>query len=362
MLAQALVLSRDLQLVGEAGQVLRAPPQPAQWNKPQPPRRKEPIEDLQPNIRGMLADREALQGIGFSTDKQTDPEQASVNYRSISLVTLHRPVSAVFKDQCRLVLSYADLRGERTNEILSQVVPQVAFWSAIAGLQPERHRYTYELLGAALRFANMVVQRLKLSLDVPRAMEYSPLVQPMLLAPGHRSFPSGHSTEAHCAAEVLSALSIWDRQEDLGWGLPLSTPPGGTPDPSSRLNCKDGLRYQMLRLAYRVAENRVVAGLHYPMDSMAGQVLGIMLAHQFLWRIAQTPGNPNDRMRFYAKAIFKLEAEDSSAEPILDLPLECRGMTVPKDPAQEGKSDQPEAAPVLDWLFKKARCEWGYKT
>ena len=43
----------------------------------------------------------------------------------------------VTKSRFDLVFSYADLRTERVNEVLAQVVPQTAYWCAAAGLAPE---------------------------------------------------------------------------------------------------------------------------------------------------------------------------------------------------------------------------------
>jgi len=375
MLAQALVMSRDLQLVGKAGNLLReVPDQPIVHTMSSG--RGDPIRHLQPNIRALLIDHEIMAGLNISGFSSTPSSEVSMwlgeGAAKVPLVTIHRPESNVFKAQTQQVLSYADLRSERVNEILSQVVPQTAFWTAIAGLQPERYRYTYELLGAALRFSNVVVQQFKLRFDVPRPMEYSALVQPVLLAPGHTSFPSGHSTEAHCAAEVLSGLAY---RNHPSWSPPyrgfviddgvdgsknVNKGSQGTPARPGfpwGLGHPGGLRHQMLRLAYRVAENRVVAGLHYPMDSLAGQVIGITMAHYFLWRASRrwkSPGTDKNPFAFASGAVFKLASLD--AEPVVDRPLELQA---------DGFALRPDAnqvhtgvCPVLEWLFEQAEREW----
>jgi hypothetical protein len=172
-------------------------------------------------------------------------------------------VEDVFRKQIKKVQSFADLRGERMSEVLAQVVPQSASWSAISGMTPERHRYTWELIGVGLRFAMMAVMKFKHGLECPRPMEYSPTVQPMILTPGYTAFPSGHATEAYFMAEFLPVLA-------------------GAKEPGGTEFVKQSMRVQMQRMAFRIAENRVVAGLHFPIDGLAGQLLGTSLARFFI--------------------------------------------------------------------------------
>jgi len=71
-------------------------------------------------------------------------------------------------------------------------------------------------------------------------------VAPVIQTPAHSAFPSGHATEAFAAAAVLGALY------------------------PARLG-------QLRRLAARIAVNRGFAGVHYPVDHLAGAMLGDML-------------------------------------------------------------------------------------
>jgi membrane-associated phospholipid phosphatase len=177
------------------------------------------------------------------------------------LVTYVRPTEATFQGQLDLVEAYADLREDREGEILAQLTPPVAFWSSVVSLHPDRTRYTLELLDVALRFANFVEMRLKQGLSCRRPIDYSPQVQPMILTPGHGSLPSGHSTEAFMIAFILWQLRRGvDNVNDGRW-------------------CE-----QLMRQASRVAINRTIAGVHFPVDSMAGQVLGLALGKYFVHR------------------------------------------------------------------------------
>ena len=115
-------------------------------------------------------------------------------------------------------------------------------------------------LRPALRLANFTEMRLKQALSCRRPIEYSPQVQPMILTPGHGTLPMGHATET-----FMAALVLWNL-------LKQPTPPcGGT----RRLMGHDRWGAQLLSLAARVAINRIVAGMHFPVDAAAGAVLGI---------------------------------------------------------------------------------------
>lgn len=78
----------------------------------------------------------------------------------------------------------------------------------------------------------------------------------MIPVPGFSAFPSGHATESRMFADVMMALL----------GQSAASP----------------LNNQLDRLAKRIAENRVVAGLHFTLDSTAGVTLGAGLASWFV--------------------------------------------------------------------------------
>lgn len=69
----------------------------------------------------------------------------------------------------------------------------------------------------------------------------------MIQIPDHSTYPSGHAMEAFAIATVLHCLST-----------------GNGP--------RHGVKEQALpfRLAHRIAVNRTVAGVHFPVDSLAG--------------------------------------------------------------------------------------------
>jgi hypothetical protein len=109
-------------------------------------------------------------------------------------------------------------------------------------------------------------------------MLFSPQIQPIIQTPTHSAFPSGHATEAHIVATVLThLLAAADHPEDPAF---------------ARRSVEAAIaQTQHYRLAARIAINRTVAGVHYPVDSAAGAVLGITLG-DFLVARASAPHPP----------------------------------------------------------------------
>jgi membrane-associated phospholipid phosphatase len=169
------------------------------------------------------------------------------------------------------VFNKAALRADRLGEILTQVPVPKAFFAALLNLQPGRRRFTLELISAAFDYAGAVGQRFKHHFRVLRPADRSPLVQPLLLTPGHSSYPAGHATQGHLVKKVLASL-IPEAAGNAAWAVGNET-------------------YDQLEgLANRIAENRIVAGLHYPVDNSEGKTLGESLATDFIEK-AKTAGS-----------------------------------------------------------------------
>jgi hypothetical protein len=115
----------------------------------------------------------------------------------------------------------------------------------------------------------------------------------------------------------------------------------------------------MLRQAARISVNRVVAGVHFPIDNSVGQVLGTTLARYFMvlasgsggdlqaWKFK---GNKYGNRDFPWKETDRGLDPDRSAGPALPPYLNRRAqdITLQADPAQT----------PLNWLWTKARAEW----
>jgi hypothetical protein len=207
-------------------------------------------------VRAELYDFALLSSLRF--DGQADNESATLQHRDpdgtlVPLVRIARPALAVFEGQVPYLLDLAQTRTSRMVEVLPQTVPQFAMWVSLANLSAERTPATLELVSCGLRLASSAVQQFKHHLCCPRPLEYSALLQPVIATPGHRSFPSGHATEAFMVARLLALLA--------------------------GPRCPKGMESQLQAQAARIGQNREVAGVHFPADTLAGRILGNTLGH-----------------------------------------------------------------------------------
>ncbi|WP_418320819.1 phosphatase PAP2 family protein [Piscinibacter sakaiensis] len=175
---------------------------------------------------------------------------------------------------------------------------------------------TLELMQLALDLAFTVVQRFKHALAVPRPHEIDPGVSPALLTPGHGSLPSGHATEAFTVATLMTAFL-------------------GNDQATGKL---------LRRLAQRIADNREVAGLHYAIDSLAGQVLGQVLG---AFVAARCGAGKVSSGTFDGSNLTGDEECMESGEPSNIAAV------------QSGADISVESSPQLEWLWNQARLEWG---
>lgn len=253
------------------------------------------------------------------------------------IATIERPTRDIFDQQLALVESWATRREERMTEIVSQVVPQIPHWISICNLHPQRTPKTIELIETALKLAVLVVMRFKQALACPRPIEYSPNLQPILLTPGYSALPSGHATESHLVARLLRELL------DQPSICPLAE--------------------QLDALAARITENRVIAGLHFPIDGAAGRMLGDTLAGFFTALCRHRPAIEDDQpvptSATWMHRTFLRSGRDGASdwdpkEP-LDRP-QSAGAPIWSERVQTAAQPAP-LAPMLNWLWREARKE-----
>jgi len=272
--------------------------------------------------------------------------------KEIPVVTIIRPLPSLFEGQVQMVVDYAALRSERLQEVVTEIGIPVQFWAAIMDLNPTTTPYTLELLALGYAFASAITQPCKHTLGAPRPENYSPSVQPVINPRRFGAFPSGHATEAFLTARMLQLVS----QQDP----PPITPGGVENEPK--------LEQQLQRLAMRIAVNRTVAGVHFPIDSTAGRMLGETLATYLAYRC----GNP-DSCQGWTPRVFdgqrdrdgnpiKTWTRDFDRHDALDgwtnsVPFFWRNNGTKSGP-QKTWTVVKDGESLLNWLWVQAQKEW----
>jgi membrane-associated phospholipid phosphatase len=211
-----------------------------------------------PWVRNYLLQRELLEGVTFGSDMPS--ETVTLYVRNQPIVSIKRPSVARFQKEIADVMSFAALRQDRISEILAQVDGQWPFWGALLPVRLEKLKKVQEIITAVVQFAVFVEMHFKQEFACARPAEWSPQIQPMVSTPGHGTFPMGHATQVFAVAVVLCEL--------VGEACADSKGVNQVPD---------NLAVQMRTLAWRISENRIVAGVHFPVDLYAGLVLGMTL-------------------------------------------------------------------------------------
>ncbi len=193
----------------------------------------------------------------------------------MNCLSIARPPLAVFVSQIPQVLALAKHRDDRSDEILAQMDNFLAFYAALLPLGWDKTPATMRLLGVAVELAMHVHFQFKHHLACARPCDYSAQVQPMIRTPGHSTLPMGHMVEALVVSRVLCALTK---------PSPPALPAG------YNVPAWDALSRMLMRLAERIGYNRIVAGVHFPLDQVGGQALGHVVA-DYLLGLCDLAGN-----------------------------------------------------------------------
>jgi hypothetical protein len=186
------------------------------------------------------------------------------------------------------------LRETRLLEVHAQSQSAVAFLLSAAQVPVHRMPRTLEFLDAALALQMALQMRIKHQLACARPHEMAPNLLPMIDVPSHGSLPSGHAGESALVAALLMHLMA-----------------SGPASP----------RVMLHRMALRIAENRVVAGVHFPVDSLAGRLLGEAVADYLLAGVGE---RPNVRVRRFGAGAWGAAADGlPRAEGEAHLSPEC---------------------------------------
>ena len=147
-----------------------------------------------------------------------------------------------------LVTAASNERADALAEILSQSNEFISYFLNMMTARPAAYPATTKVLSIAGLVGTFVAMYFKNLYGRPRPSQLCPALLPPIEIPGHASFPSGHSAQAH-----LMALCMQDVFNKL-------------PQPNTMNTMVDDL----WTLADCIARNREIAGLHYPSDTGAG--------------------------------------------------------------------------------------------
>ena len=207
------------------------------------------------NVRHQLCGGEFFANYSVTPNKRS--KSVDIKWCGRKLLSIARPTEKQFADELQLVHNYADQRADRTAEILTQLGSLSDYYSMIMGLTGSRNPYTLELIAIVSGIAGQATMMPKHLLACRRPDELDGRMLPVIPTPGHGSFPSGHATQAHAVSHVLQELV---RQNAKHF-----------PDVEAR--CR-----MISMTGHRIAVNRTVAGVHFPIDSWVGAILGTQVA------------------------------------------------------------------------------------
>jgi len=302
---------------------------------------------LSPSVRETLFNFELVSRLGFSMDGgkaqlwhlETNDQTAGATPPTASyhpLMTMVRPTEAQFVDQTDIIANYVDLRRDRALEIEAQLFIPSAFFGSIAFLDPGRTPHTFEMIVQALELATFAAQRFKYALAVRRPIEYSAQIQPIIETPQHGALPSGHATEAHCFAMVMTRLL----------------------EAAGNVYATEQWRQQFFRLAARIAINRTVAGVHFPVDSVAGASMGMALGEYFVQRMKSEPDLGSNLEYKPWNFVGTSFSGDFIPEDMYSVTLDKQTPIAGTNSGAPVALNRDNQSPLLHELWKKAVAEW----
>lgn len=288
-----------------------------------------------PWVRASLFLSDFLRDLNWTASYETagSPGEVSLSYRARAgrtaglntFYVVKRPAMDVFAAQLKQMRNYMDQQPERAPEILNQAALPPDYLGSIIGLTA-RNRRVLELMNVTLGIAGSVSMIPKHHLACRRPGDIGSRVLPMLPTPDHGSFPSGHATEAFAVATVLSGLV----RSDVG---------------QRHFPAGEKLVALLLKQAERIAVNRTVAGLHYPIDSWAGAALGTVVGRIILAKCGE-PDITVQRFDYDAKP----ESDFLLAEFLDPEVAHANGLVTAEALPVDGSA-------LFQWLWSEAKAE-----
>jgi membrane-associated phospholipid phosphatase len=173
-------------------------------------------------------------------------------------------------------------RPDAIDEIVTEADEFISKFLHLVSVTATTHPATSRMLIVADALTALVTMHYKAHFNRPRPAQVAPALMPPIEHAGHAAFPSGHATQAHVFAALLTEVM----PKRLGVAAPTPADPHRTTIGKS-----------LVFLADRIARNREIAGLHYPSDTRAGVTLAgaitskILLDRDYLPKFAKLVEN-----------------------------------------------------------------------
>ena len=172
--------------------------------------------------------------------------ETAIDLPEIALPPAPKNFSDATKQDLAVMHAYQDARTEKN---IAEIKQEMNVYDALYGektlaqLVDENSRpLTFELMKEVIELESPQIMKQKKIYNRVRPSYLDPTLQPAIDVPPHPAYPSGHATQAYLRAHVFGEL-----------------------DPA-HIDV-------YLQSAKRIARNREVAGLHYPSDTKAGEIL-----------------------------------------------------------------------------------------
>lgn len=152
------------------------------------------------------------------------------------------------------IVDAAGEREDRFAEILHQrdAAGCITYWTGMLGVDPVKHPNTNQLIRIGRKLGEMIVMRLKVQCNAARPSQICPALVPMFDPPRTAAYPAGHSLQSYLISYLLFRV------------MPNISPQLNKPSTWEKEHTG------LFALARRVADNRVIAGVHFDIDCKAG--------------------------------------------------------------------------------------------
>lgn len=172
------------------------------------------------------------------------------------------------------------LRPARLPEIIGQADDFTPYWCDLLMVTPASRPKTWLMLLTMLQIGTMVGMRYKWEYKQPRPVQLYPALMPVILTPGHPTYPNAHALQSYLIADFVRAAV-----SELGQAA--------------------------ANLADRIGRNREIAGVHFPRDRVASRTIAHHLK-RFLYQ------DPNASKNAGKEDANKKDANEEDAnKPVL---------------------------------------------